>query len=323
MIKIDNEFWDGKCVLVTGGSGFVGRNILPLINKTLAKVIAPTHSDYDLLEQANIRSMLKKYKPDIVLHLAALSGGIMANKNQPADYCYKNLYMGTSMIHESWSAGVEKYITLIGGCSYPANANNPIKEEFLWDGYPQKDSAPYSIAKKMSLVQSNAYRQQYDFNSIVLAPGNLYGPHDNFDLQASHVIPALIRKFNEASKNKIKKIDVWGTGRAIRDFIFIEDACEAIFLSIQNYNDSELVNISSGCAVSIRELVELIAELTGYEGEIHWDATKPEGQLKKVFSVERMKGYLDYQTSHSLREGISKTIKWLDNNYSSAKLSVD
>ena len=227
------------------------------------------------------------------------------------------------MIHESWSYGVEKYISLIGGCSYPANANNPIKEEFLWDGYPQKESAPYSIAKKMSLVQSNAYRKQYGFNSIILAPGNLYGPHDNFDLKASHVIPALIRKFNEAKKNKIKKIDVWGTGSAIRDFIFIEDACEAIFLAIQNYNDSELVNISSGCAISIRELVELIADLTGYEEEIYWDTTKPEGQLMKVFSVERMKNYLDYETSHTLREGIFKTIKWLNNNYSSARLSVD
>jgi GDP-L-fucose synthase len=322
MIKINNEFWNEKTVLVTGGSGFVGKNILPLINKTSAKLVAPKHADYDLLEQNDIRSMFKKYKPDIVLHLAALSGGIMANKRQPADYCYKNLYMGTSMMHESWRAGVEKYITLIGGCSYPANANNPIKEEFLWEGYPQKESAPYSIAKKMSVVQSNAYRQQYNFNSIVLAPGNLYGPHDNFDLQASHVIPALIRKFSEASKNKIEKIDAWGTGRAIRDFIYIEDACEAIFLSMQNYNESELVNISSGEAVSIRELVELIADLTSFQGEINWDSSKPEGQLEKVFSVERMKKYLDYQTSHTLREGITKTIKWLDNNYSLARLSV-
>jgi GDP-L-fucose synthase len=323
MIKVQNEFWDGKTVLVTGGSGFVGKNIIPLLNETQALIIAPPHCEYDLTNQKDIKKMLTNYKPDIVLHLAALSGGIMANKNKPADYCYKNLIMGTSMIHESWAAGVKKYITLIGGCSYPSNAKNPIKEDYLWDGYPQSESAPYSLAKKMSVVQSDAYRKQYAFNSIVLAPGNLYGPHDNFDLNASHVIPALIRKFKEAIEGNSKIIDVWGTGRAIRDFIYIEDACEAIFLCIQNYNHSKLLNISSGTSVSIRELVELIAELTGYDGKIHWDSSKPDGQLNKVFSVNRMNQKIGYQTSNSLREGIRKTIIWLDNNYSSAKLSVD
>ena len=322
MQSTDYQFWRGRRVLLTGGNGFVGRNLRPMLERTGCVLLKPLRSDYDLLQQAAIRKMLADTRPDIVLHLAALSGGIMANKKQPAEYCYQNLFMGTSMLHESWQAGVKKYVTLMGGCSYPAQATNPIKEEDLWNGYPQAESAPYSTAKKMAVVQTEAYRRQYGFDAIVLVPGNLYGPHDNFDLQASHVIPALIRKYHEARLTNAEEVVAWGTGRAVRDFVFAEDVCEAIVLAAEKYSEADIINISSGVPVTIRQLVELVAELTQYKGRIAWDTTKPEGQLLKGFDVTRMKTKLGFTPTTTLREGLAKTIAWFEKSYDSARLNV-
>ncbi len=249
-----------------------------------------------------------------------LIGGIMANKQRPADFCTQNLLMGTMMLHESWQAGVSKYITLMGGCSYPAHAPSPIRESELWNGYPQPESAPYSLAKAMSAVQAEAYRRQYGFNAVVLVPGNLYGPYDNFDLTNSHVIPALIRKFSEARRDGLREIVSWGTGRATRDFIYAQDACEAILLGAALVNSSEIINLSSGNPITIRTLVETIADLTGYRGEIVWDTSKPEGQLEKGFDVSRMRAILGYDCPTPLRAGLKRTIEWYECNHATARL---
>jgi GDP-L-fucose synthase len=316
------SFWRGRRVLVTGSTGFVGRNLLPVLRATGATIAVPTRRDYDLSEQAAVRRMLADIRPEVVLHLGALSGGILANKERPAQYCYENLIMGTTMLHESWAAGVQKYVTLIGGCSYPATAPSPIRETELWNGFPQAESAPYSMAKKMSVVQAEAYRRQYGFDAVVLVPGNLYGPWDNFDLNASHVIPALVRKFIEARESAQREVVAWGTGRPVRDFLYITDACEAILLATAGYSGSDIINISSGVPTTIRELVQTVAELTGYQGTVRWDETKPDGQLFKGFDVTRMREWLGYQPPTSLREGLQRTIEWFESNRAAARLEV-
>jgi len=315
-----NGFWQGKRVLVTGASGFVGSNLRPHLEKTGCELICPSREDYDLLEQAQVRRMFTDTRPQVVLHLAGLIGGILANKERPADFFYQNLVMGTAMLHEAWRAGAQKYVTLMGGCSYPALAPSPIKETELWKGYPQVESAPYSLAKAVGAVQADAYRQQHGFNAVVLVPGNLYGPHDNFDLRSSHVVPALIRKIYEAKVKGAEEIVMWGTGRPVRDFIYVEDACEAIMLAIANYNASDLINISSGAPVTIRELVETTAAVCGYQGRVRWDTSKMDGQMVKGYDVTRMREWLGYNPPTTLREGLRKTIAWFEANYASARL---
>jgi GDP-L-fucose synthase len=315
-------FWGKKRVLVTGGTGFVGRNLLPMLKRTGAEILAPTRKDYDLLEQVQTRKMFAELKPEIVIHLAGLVGGIGANKLSPADYCYQNLMLGAMVLHESWKAGVRKYVTVMGGCSYPEHAPSPIRETSLWNGYPHPDIAPYSLAKAMSSLLAGAYRTQRGFDAIVLVPGNLYGPHDNFDLQKSHVIPALIRKFHEARVKNQPEVVAWGSGRPVRDFIYIEDACEALLIATEKYSGGDLINISSGVQVTIRELVETVAELTEYRGKIVWDSTKSDGQMFKGFDVTRMKEWLGYQGRTPLREGLARTIAWFEANYARARLEV-
>jgi GDP-L-fucose synthase len=304
------NFWAGRRVLVTGATGFVGSNFIPLLKKNGCELATPSRRDYDLLEQAQVRRMLQELKPEIVFHFAGLIGGIGANKARPADFLYENLLMGTLMLHESRRAGARKYITLMGGCSYPAHAPSPIKETELFNGMPQAESAPYSLAKAMSAIQAEAYRRQHNFNAIVLVPGNIYGPFDNFDLNNSHVIPALIRKFLEAKAASKPEVVAWGSGRPTRDFVYIADVCEAIFLAAEKYSGSDIINISSGRVVTIKELTETVAELTNYNGRVMWDTSKPDGQLYKGFDATRMKEILGYECRTSLRDGVKKTIEW-------------
>ena len=306
----NQTFWAGRKVLVTGATGFVGSNLVPLLKQAGCQVLTPSRHDYNLLEQAQVRKMYSELKPEVVFHLAGLIGGIGANKAKPADFCYQNLMMGTMMLHESWQHGVQKYITLMGGCSYPAHAPSPIKETELFNGMPQMESAPYSLAKAMSAIQAEAYRRQNGFNAIVLVPGNLYGPFDNFDLNNSHVIPALIRKYIEAKEAGKPEIMAWGSGKPTRDFVYVEDACQVILGAAENYNGSEIINISSGNAVTIKELTETVAELTGYSGRVVWDTSKPDGQMYKGFDVTRMKTLLHSECKTTLREGLKKTIQW-------------
>lgn len=321
MTQGDAAFWRGRRVLVTGASGFVGRNLVPLLERTGCRLVTPSRREYDLTEQSQVRRLFADVRPDIVLHLAGLVGGILINKKRPADYCHRNLLMGTLVLDEAFRAGARKYITLMGGCSYPAHAPSPIPESEMWNGYPAAESAPYALAKAMSLVEAQAYRQQHGFDAIVLVPGNLYGPHDNFDLESAHVIPAQIRKFWEASRDGLAEVVAWGSGRPVRDFVYVADACEGIMLAAERYSGPDLINISSGIPVSIRELVETVAEVTGYRGAVRWDATKPDGQMVKGFDVTRMRQWLGFECGTTLRDGLRRTLDWFVSNYETARLA--
>jgi len=301
-----------KRILVTGANGFVGHHLMPhLQNSFTAEIIPVGRQDYDLLKPGVPDAMLREIKPDCVIHLAAKSGGIVDNKKRPADYYYENLAMNTHVLHAAYQHGVTKLLTLMGGCSYPSKAVSPISEDQMWNGYPQIESAGYSVAKKMLLVQSWAYRVQHGFNSVVLVPGNLYGEWDNFNLEQSHVIPALIRKYLEARDAKAPQVVALGTGKPTRDFVYAGDVAATIPWFLSNYDSSEPVNISSGTRTSIRELAESIKEATGFEGEIVWDTSKPDGQMDKIFDVTRLHA-LGLSCDTPLKDGLKRTAAWFE-----------
>lgn len=300
-----------KRILVTGSTGFLGHHLMPRLRAAFpdAELIGLGRKDYDLLEPGAPAAMLKAMQPDCVVHMAAKSGGIITNKKRPADFFYENLVMNTHTLHESFKAGVRKFVTFMGGCSYPSDATSPIDESQMWNGYPQIESAGYSVAKKMLITQSWAYRVQLGFNSIVLIPGNVYGEWDNFNLEESHVIPALIRKYIEARDCGDKTITAFGTGTPTRDFVYAGDVADTIPWFIQNYDSSEPVNISAGRRISIRELAETVKKTTGFQGEIVWDTSRPDGQMDKIFDVSRLHA-LGLSCDTSLEAGLTLTAEW-------------
>jgi GDP-L-fucose synthase len=264
--------------------------------------------------------MFADVQPEITFHLAAMVGGIVANKRFPADFCYRNLLMNTCVLHEAYQSGVKKYVTLVGGCSYPAHAPSPIVESEFWNGYPQQESASYSLAKRMDVVMAGAYRDQYSFDAITLLPGNMYGPHDNFKPESAHVIPGTIRRIVEAARRGDPVVTAWGSGSPVRDFVYIDDVCDIVLREAQTYSSSEIMNISSGMPTTIRELVETVAELGGYRGRIEWDTSKPDGQRHKVFDISRLRELVPDFSPTPLREGLQRTIEWFECEYATARL---
>jgi GDP-L-fucose synthase len=302
-----------KSVVVTGGSGFLGTHVVERLEREgCRQVFVPRSSEYDLRHEADIKRLLEVAKPEVIIHLAAVVGGIGANRLNPGRFFYDNLMMGTQLMEQSRLYGVDKFVAIGTICAYPKFARIPFREEELWDGYPEETNAPYGLAKKMMLVQSQAYRQQYGFNSVYLLPVNLYGPRDNFDLLSSHVIPALIRKCVEARDAGLDHIQVWGTGTATREFLYVEDAADGIVRAAELYNESEPVNLGSGMEISIRDLVELIAELTGFQGRLVWDSTKPDGQPRRMLDTTRAREKFGFVADTDFREGLRRTIAWFE-----------
>lgn len=305
------SFWNDKRVVVTGGAGFLGSYVVDKLKaQGCGEIIIPRSKDYDLTQQQAIRDLLTDTKPDLVIHLAAVVGGIGANRENPGAYLYKNLMMGTMLMEESRLYGVEKFVAIGTICAYPKFTPVPFKEEDLWIGYPEETNAPYGLAKKMMLVQAQAYREQYGFNAIYLLPVNLYGPKDNFDPNSSHVIPALIKKCVDAKNSNADFIEVWGDGSATREFLYAEDAAEGILLASERYNSSEPVNLGSGMEISIKDLVTLIAELTEFKGEIRWDTSKPNGQPRRCLDTTRAREAFGFTAQTDFCEGLEQTINW-------------
>jgi GDP-L-fucose synthase len=337
------NFWSNKRILVTGGAGFLGFFVVEKLRERGCKdIFVPRSKDYDLVEMEAVKRLYHDAKPDIVIHLAARVGGIGANRANPGKFFYNNLMMGVQMMEVGRQVGLEKFVAVGTVCAYPKFTPVPFKEEDLWNGYPEETNAPYGLAKKMLLVQAQSYRQQYAFNAIYLLPVNLYGPRDNFDLESSHVIPALIRKCLEAkyfqAKDKVEVqnresllnlnldlnlpqgaqpqanlghfVTVWGTGKATREFLYVEDCAEAIVLAAEKYNKPDPINIGAGFEISIKELVELIAKLTGFRGQIVWDASKPDGQPRRKLDISRAEQEFGFRAKTSFEEGLRKTIDW-------------
>jgi GDP-L-fucose synthase len=307
--------WSRERVVVTGGAGFLGSFVLDELRRRGAReIFVPRSKDYDLVDLAAVRALYRAAKPTIVLHLAARVGGIGANRDNPGKFFYDNLMMGVQLIEVGRQVGLRKLVALGTICAYPKFCPVPFKEEDIWNGYPEETNAPYGLAKKMLLVQSQAYRQQYGFDSIVLFPVNLYGPRDNFDLHTSHVIPALIRKCVEARERGDKKIVVWGTGAASREFLHARDAAEGIVAAAERYGKSEPVNLGAGFEIKIKDLVPLVARLCRFDGEIVWDATKPDGQPRRMLDTSKALREFGWKARIGFEDGLRETVEWFEKN---------
>ncbi len=302
-----------KRITITGAKGFLGGHLLKKFERSGCRNIKVADlPEYNLTDLNDIRRMYEETKPEIVIHLAAKVGGIGFNQDKPAELFYDNLMMGSQLLHEAHIRNIEKFVALGTVCAYPKFTPVPFKEEDLWNGYPEETNAPYGLAKKMMLVQSQAYRKQYGFNSIFLLPVNLYGPGDNFDPSSSHVIPALIKKCFDAIDSKSDKLEVWGTGAATREFFYVEDAAEAIYLATLSYNKSEPVNLGSGYEISIRELTKIIADLSGFSGQIVWDKSKPDGQPNRMLDTSKALREFGFTAKTDIKTGLAKTIEWYE-----------
>lgn len=311
------SFWANQKVLVTGGAGFLGFHVVQkLKSRGCEDIFIPRSREYDLVNMEAVKCLYDDAKPDIVIHLAARVGGIGANRDNPGKFFYDNLMMGAQLMEVGRYVNVKKFVGVGTICAYPKLAQLPFKEEDIWSGFPEETNASYGLAKKMLLVQSQAYREQYGFNSIVLFPVNLYGPRDNFNLETSHVIPALIRKCIDAQSRRDRQskgdfpITLWGTGTPTREFLYVDDAAEGILLAAEHYNKSKPVNLGVNHEISIKELAILIANLTGFSGEIIWDATKPDGQPRRCVNASKAKREFGFSANISLKEGLEKTISW-------------
>lgn len=303
-------FWDKKTVLVTGASGFLGQYVVSALESRGAKVLAPTHKAYNLVDGDQVIKMYKDNPCDMVIHLAAVVGGIGVNQSHPGSFFYDNLMMGAQLMEQARQFNITKFVAIGTVCAYPKHTPVPFKESDLWNGYPEETNAPYGLAKKMMLVQSQAYRQEYDFNSIFLLPVNLYGPGDNFNPENSHVIPALIKKCVDAVASDASSIEVWGDGSASREFLYAEDAAEGIVLAAEKYDKSNPINLGSSFELTIRELVNIIVKETGFKGKIKWDASKPNGQPRRKLDVSLAKKEFGFVSTTGFDVGLRKTIKW-------------
>jgi GDP-L-fucose synthase len=318
VLEMENTFWQNKRVIVTGGAGFLGSFVTAdLARRGAANIFVPEYPEFDLVKESEISRMFDTAEKHgdrslktVIIHLAALAGGIGANRARPADFFYINLMMGVQLLHQAWERGYEKFTAIGTVCAYPKFTPIPFREETLWDGYPEETNAPYGLAKKMLLVQAQAYREQYGFNAIYLLPVNLYGPRDNFDLQTSHVIPALIRKCLEAKWRGDPSVSLWGDGSPTREFLFAGDAADGILTATERYQGSEPVNLGSGSEISIKRLAELIASLTGFQGEIVWDTSKPNGQPRRALDTSRAANFFGWQAKTSFEDGLRQTIAW-------------
>ena len=307
---MDKQFWKHKKVLVTGGNGFLGTSLVPQLINLGAKIHIPRSKEYDLRNEAFVEKLFSKAKPDLVIHLAAHGGGIGHMRKHPGTIFYDNITMNSLVIDMSRKYSVEKFVGIGTVCSYPRFTQVPFDEKDLWEGYPEETNAPYGLAKKMMLVQTQGYHQEFGFNGIHLLLVNMYGPYDDFNLKTAHVIPALIRKFFLAVKTNKDEVTVWGTGKVSREFLYVKDAAEAIILATEKYNKSEPVNIGAGFEISIKDLVELIAKLTDFKGKIGWDATKPDGQPRRCLDTSKAEKEFGFKAKTSFREGLKRTIEW-------------
>lgn len=303
------SFWEDKSVLVTGGAGFLGSHLVEQLRQCgCPRIHLPRSQQFDLRKKAAIVRLLEETRPAVVIHLAGVVGGIGANREHPGRFFYENAIMGIELIEQARHLGVQKLVCIGTVCGYPKLTPVPFKEEELWNGYPEETNAPYGLAKRMLLVQLQAYREEYGFNGIFLLPANLYGPGDKFDLVSSHVIPAMIRKCIEARRQGASKVVAWGSGNASREFLYVEDAAEGILLATEHYNGAEPINLGSGKEITIRELVALIQELTGFRGQIEWDASKPDGQPRRRLDTSRAEREFGFSARTSLRDGLQKTV---------------